>query len=259
MIVVPGDPEASPLFRAVSYADKEFAMPPRGRLAKAEIQALREWIEMGVPDPRTSKAAGKSDGGARDPWLDPHGQGRSHWAYVPMSKTPPPNVPGDDWSRTEVDRFILARLRESGLAPGSEAGPRTLARRAFYDLIGLPPNPEQMATFLADHEVDPDGAWSRLIDRLLDSPHYGERWARHWLDVARYADSNGLDENTAFGNAWRYRDWVVRAFNRDLPYDDFVTMQIAGDLLPEPDERTEAVDNLIAFRDGNTPPNRVSS
>mgnify|MGYP001965473634 CR=1 FL=1 len=246
-VVVPGDPDGSPLYQAVTYADQEFAMPPRGRLTRAEIRSIRDWIEMGAPDPRTGTAdqAPASDD-ARDPWLDPHGQGREHWAYVPMDVREPPMVEGDEWSRTGVDRFVLARLREAGIEPGPEADPRTLSRRAHFDLVGLPPTPEQMNRFLADHERDPDGAWTRLVERLLDSPHYGERWARHWLDVVRYADSNGLDENTAFGNAWKYRDWVVRAFNRDLPYDKFVTMQIAGDLLPEPADREAAVDNLLA-------------
>ena len=246
-VVVPGDPMASPLYRAVTYVDQEFAMPPRGRLSKSEIQSIREWIEMGAPDPRTSVAGVQQDEATvRDSWLDPLGRGRTHWAYVPMTEGTPPVLAHDDWSRTDVDRFILAKLREAGLSPGPEAEPRTLARRAYFDLIGLPPTPEEMADFLADHETDPDGAWTRLIERLLESPHYGERWARHWLDVARYADSNGLDENTAFANAWRYRDWVVRAFNHDLPYDEFVTMQIAGDLLPEPEDRSRAIDNLIA-------------
>lgn len=246
-VVIPGDPEASPLYRAVTYADKEFAMPPRGRLSRAEIMSIRQWIEMGAPDPRIEvEGKGPADEAARDSWLDPDGLGRTHWAYVPMAEASPPVVPGDDWSRNDLDRFILSRLREAGITPGPEADPRTLARRAFFDLIGLPPTPEQMAVFLAEHAADPDDAWSALIERLLASPHYGERWARHWLDVARYADSNGLDENTAFGNAWRYRDWVIRAFNQDLPYDEFVTMQIAGDLLPEPEDRDEAVDNLVA-------------
>ncbi len=248
--LVPGDPEASPLYHAVTYADKEFAMPPRGRLSDQEVEALRMWIEMGAPDPRTGPAVEAAEPDARDPWLDPHGKGREHWAYVPMAEVTPPVVADDTWSRTDLDRFVLDRLRAAGIAPVAEADPRTLARRAYFDLIGLPPTPEEMDAYLADHASDPDGAWTRLVDRLLASPHYGERWGRHWLDVARYADSNGLDENTAFGNAWRYRDWVVRAFNADLPYDEFVTKQIAGDLLPQPEDgpnaRDEAIDNLLA-------------
>ena len=245
-VVVAGDPDASSLYRAVTYADKEFAMPPRGRLSEREIESIRKWIELGAPDPRTSIDAPAEDETVRDSWLDPNGRGRDHWAYRPVVASVPPTIVGDDWSRTEVDRFILADLRTSGISPAPEADPRTLARRAHFDLIGLPPTPDEMAAFLADHDRDPDGAWTTLIDRLLESPHYGERWGRHWLDVARYADSNGLDENTAFANAWRYRDWVVRAFNQDIPYDEFVTRQIAGDLLPESEDRQETIDNLLA-------------
>lgn len=245
-VVVAGDAESSPLYRAVTYADKEFAMPPRGRLSEGEIESIRKWIEMGAPDPRTSIEGPAEDETARDSWLDPKGRGRDHWAYRPMADVAPPTNKADDWSRTDVDRFILADLREAGISPVPEADPRTLARRAHFDLLGLPPTPDEMAVFLADHDRDADGAWTRLLDRLLESPHYGERWGRHWLDVARYADSNGLDENTAFGNAWRYRDWVVRAFNQDVPYDQFVTRQIAGDLLPESGDRQEAIDNLLA-------------
>ena len=249
-VIVPGDPEASPLYHSVTYADKEFAMPPRGRLSDQEVEAIRMWIAMGAPDPRTGPAVATEEPDARDPWLDPHGKGRDHWAYRPMADLDPPTIAGDAWSRTDIDRFVLDRLTDAGLSPVAAADPRTLARRASFDLIGLPPSPDEMDAYLADHATDPDGAWSRLVERLLASPHYGERWGRHWLDVARYADSNGLDENTAFGNAWRYRDWVVRAFNADLPYDDFVTKQIAGDLLPEPapgpGARDEAIDNLVA-------------
>ncbi len=245
-IVVPGDPGSSALYRAVTYVDQEFAMPPRGRLSDGEIDALRRWIEMGAPDPRTETIAVEEEGNARDPWLDPHGQGREHWAYRPVATPTPPVLDDDDWSRNEVDRFVLGRLRPAGLSPAAEADPRTLIRRAHFDLVGLPPSPEEVRAFLDDHALDPDGAWTRLVDRLLASPHYGERWARHWLDVARYADSNGLDENTAFGNAWRYRDWVVRAFNEDLPYDRFLTMQVAGDLMPESAERQDTVDRLVA-------------
>lgn len=244
-VIVPGDASSSPLYRALTYHDQEFAMPPRGRLADEEIEAVRVWIEAGAIDPRDEPLADAIDA-SRDPWLDPRGRGREHWAYMPVGDVEVPRLAGDDWSRTPIDRFILAKLRDAGIGPVAEANPRVLARRAFFDLIGLPPRPVEMDRFLAEHRVDPDTAWTDLIERLLESPHYGERWGRHWLDVARYADSNGLDENTAFGNAWRYRDWVIRAFNQDLPYNDFVVRQIAGDLLPEPDDRAEAVDNLLA-------------
>lgn len=239
--VVPGDPDASPLHLAVTYADKEFAMPPRGRMPAAAIEDLRRWIEMGAPDPRVGVAVATEI--ESDPWRDPRGKGREHWAYRPMAIVDPPMVEDEAWCRTEIDRFILARLESAGIEPAPTADRRTLARRAYFDLIGLPPTPEEMDAFLADERPD---AWEELIETLLDSPHYGERWGRHWLDVARYADSNGLDENTAFGNAWRYRDWVVKAFNQDLPFDRFVRMQVAGDLLPEPADRDEAIENLVA-------------
>ena len=239
--VVPGDPKASPLYLAVTYADKEFAMPPRGRMPAEAIEDLRRWIEMGAPDPRTEVATATEI--ESDPWRDPRGQGREHWAYRPMGIVDPPAVDEEGWCRTEIDRLVLARLESAGIEPAPTADRRTLARRAYFDLIGLPPTPEEMDAFLADDRPD---AWERLIETLLASPHYGERWGRHWLDVARYADSNGLDENTAFGNAWRYRDWVVKAFNQDLPFDRFVRMQVAGDLLPEPADRDEAIQNLVA-------------
>ncbi|MFB0985707.1 MAG: DUF1553 domain-containing protein [Phycisphaerales bacterium] len=240
--IIPGDPGASPLFQAVSYEDQEFAMPPRGRLSEQQVEDIRKWIEIGAPDPRTQELDGPAEA-PQDPWRDPAGKGREHWAYVPMAVVEPPRVEDSGWCRNDVDRFIRSKLEAAKVEPAPEADRRTLARRAYFDLIGLPPSPEEMNAFLADQQP---GAWERLIDGLLESPHYGERWGRHWLDVARYADSNGLDENTAFANAWRYRDWVVRAFNEDLPYDQFTRMQIAGDLLPEPDDRGAAIDHLVA-------------
>jgi hypothetical protein len=164
--------------------------------------------------------------------------GRSHWAFEAPARPPLPEVANPAWARAPVDRFILAALDARRLRPVREATRGELARRASFDLLGLPPEPEAVETFEADESPD---AFSRLADRLLASPRYGERWARHWFDVARYADSNGLDENVAHGNAWRYRDWVVAAFNRDQPFDEFVVEQLAGDLLPSAtdDERRE--------------------
>jgi hypothetical protein len=157
----------------------------------------------------------------------------SHWAFQPAAEKSVPHVKNDAWPQSALDSFILAKLEAAGLAPAEPADKRTLIRRVTYDLTGLPPTPMEIAAFLADDRPD---AFARLVDRLLDSPAYGERWGRHWLDVARYADSNGLDENVAHGNAWRYRDYVVAAFNRDKPFDRFVVEQIAGDLLPAHDE-----------------------
>jgi hypothetical protein len=155
--------------------------------------------------------------------------GREHWAFQPLRDARPPSVPSGDWPRTAIDAFVLARLEAAHLRPAPDADRRTLARRAYFQLIGLPPSPSEMAAFLGD--VEPD-AFERLVDHLLSSPHYGERWGRHWLDLARYADSNGLDENFLFREAWRYRNWVIAAINDDVPFDRFVLEQIAGDLLP---------------------------
>ena len=153
----------------------------------------------------------------------------SHWAFQPVADPPPPDVREESWARNDVDRFILARLEDAGLKPAPEAPKLTLLRRAKFDLLGLPPTLEEIEQFRRDTAP---GAFTRLLDRLLTSPHYGERWGRHWLDAARYADSTGVDEDHPYGDSWRYRDYVIDAFNRDLPYDRFVQEQIAGDLLP---------------------------
>ena len=240
-VVVPGDPEASPLYVAISYLDPEFQMPPGGRLSDQEREDVRRWIEAGAVVPRSADS--------EEPIRIDHPEGydwdreREHWAYQPIATSPPPSVSDPAWCRNEIDQFILARLEQAGLAPAPEADKRVLIRRAYFDLIGLPPDPEAVNRYLADHS---DSAFSRMVDELLESNQYGERWGRHWLDVARYADSNGLDENTAFGNAWRYRDWVVEAINADKPYDRFVLEQIAGDLLEDASEGSNRPSRLLA-------------
>lgn len=214
--VIPGRPDQSLLVKAVRYRDEALQMPPKQKLSKSEIAILVRWVQIGAPDPRREAPGSQAANGP-------------HWAFQPLTAPPVPTPQNDNWSSTPVDRFILARLRQSGLAPSAAADRRTLIRRLTFDLTGLPPTPEEVAGFLSDATP---GAWSRVVDRLLASPHYGQRWGRHWLDVARYADSNGLDENVAYGNAWRYRDYVVDAFNADLPYDRFLLEQLAGDLVP---------------------------
>ena len=206
--VVPGDPDASPLYLAMTYEDPEFTMPPGGRLSDREIADIRTWIEMGAPDPRVdvAEAADRGSDVEVNPFLDPRGGGRTHWAYRSMDDPAPPSVKNESLVRNDVDRFILARLEEAGIEPAREADRRTLIRRLHYDMIGLPPSQDMVRAFVEDTEP---GAWERLVEQVLASPHYGERWGQHWLDVARYSDSNGLDENTAFANAWRYRDWVI--------------------------------------------------
>ena len=218
--VVPGQPEESRLIRAVRHVDAELQMPPDGKLTDRQIADLARWVEMGTPFP----AAESTGRPARDP---------NHWAFHPAGDHPMPDVLNAEWQQSPIDHFILAKLEAADLKPAAFADKRTLIRRVTFDLIGLPPTPNEIAAFQADEGPD---AFARLVDRLLASPAYGERWGRHWLDVARYADSNGLDENVAHGNAWRYRDYVVASFNRDKPFDQFLTEQLAGDLLAARDQ-----------------------
>ncbi|HEV7404044.1 MAG TPA: PSD1 and planctomycete cytochrome C domain-containing protein [Chthoniobacteraceae bacterium] len=226
--LVVGDPAKSLLIEAVRYENHDLQMPPKKRLAEAEVKALEEWVKMGAPDPRETAPVAKA-GRVIDIEA-----GRKFWSFTPLARVTPPAEPK---AVSPIDGFIEAKLREKGLRSAPAADKRTLLRRATFDLIGLPPTPEEIDAFLADDKPD---AFERVIERLLASPQYGERWGRHWLDVARYADSNGLDENVAYGNAWRYRDYVVKAFNDDKPFDQFLTEQVAGDLLPKSEEALTA-------------------
>lgn len=227
-LFTPDTPDDSLLLRAVRHADGVEPMPPGKKLSDAEIAILEAWVKRGAPYPATVTASG------HDP--------ANHWAFRPVGSPPVPPVKDAAWSRFDLDRFVLAKLEQAGLKPAPPADRRTLIRRATFDLTGLPPTPGEIDAFLRDASPD---AFVRVVDRLLASPAYGERWGRHWLDVARYADSNGLDENVAHGNAWRYRDFVIRAFNDDKPYDRFLLEQIAGDLLPA-DTPSSWHENLIA-------------
>jgi hypothetical protein len=219
--IVVGDPEKSLVIEAIRYKNQDMKMPPKGALPAAEVKVLEQWVKMGAPDPREAVAS-KS--------LAPRGidleAGRKHWAFKPIQ--PPQTLPDGH----PVDSFIRAKLAEKNLALSPPAEPLDFIRRATFDLTGLPPTPEDISQFVKESAKDRQSAIRSLIDRLLASPHYGEKWGRHWLDVARYADSNGLDENIALGTAWQYRDYVVKAFNTDKPYNRFLIEQIAGDLLP---------------------------
>jgi hypothetical protein len=222
--VVPGKPGDSLLVKALKGIDLS-QMPPKGRLPDAVIADFEKWVQIGAPDPRTEVKA------APNPTTIDIERGRQHWAFQPPRKIDPPDVRDASWPRTELDRFVLAKLEERGLNPNRPADRRTLIRRVTFDLIGLPPTPEEVEAFVNDSSPD---AYAKLIDKLLASPHHGERWARHWLDVARYSE----DQAHTFAvkpktSAWRYRDWVIRAFNDDMPYDKFVRLQLAGDLMPE--------------------------
>ena len=232
--VVPGDEEQSLILAALRH--ESYEMPPDQKLPDSVIADFETWVRRGAFDPRDG------DGQAGLPRVD-WDAARSHWAFQPLGNPQPPVVDDAGWSTNPIDRFIFKELDGAGMRPAEPADKRTLIRRATFDLIGLPPTVQEIEAFLAD---DSPAAFARVVDRLLDSPHYGQRWGRHWLDTVRYADTNGADENHALPQAWRYRDWVVRMFNRDLPFDQFVLHQLAGDLLPEPGDEEAAGDLLTA-------------
>ena len=226
--IVAGKPEQSLLLRAVRHVDN-LRMPPSGKLKDADVAVLAEWVKMGAP---WGKA---SDKAAVEP--------AKFWAFVAPIEPAIPEVKNAAWIKSPIDAFILAALEAKGLNPASAADKRTLIRRSTVDLTGLPPTPEEVSAFLNDTAPD---AFARVVDRLLASPRYGERWGRHWLDVARYADSNGLDENLVYKNAFRYRDYVIQAFNKDKPYDQFIQEQLAGDLLPDPGDLNTSFERWTA-------------
>ena len=231
--VVPGEPDASLLIQAVRHSHDEIKMPPKRKLPAPAIDALAAWVKMGAPWPETKAIARAASAGDADP-------SATHWSFRPVKPVAPPAVKAADRVRTPVDAFILARLERAGITPSAEADRRTLIRRASFDLTGLPPTPAEVAAFEADTRSD---AYERLVDRLLASPHYGERWARHWLDVARYSDTKGyvFQEERRYPYAYTYRDYVIRSFNDDKPYSEFLVEQIAADRLgPGHDPRSLA-------------------
>ncbi len=231
--VTPGDPNASSIFEAITWQNDDMQMPPKNRLPDDVIANFKKWIEMGAPDPRIQSPANLV-GGKREINMD---EGRKHWAFQKPVKSSPPLVKTEGWAKSDIDRFILFPLEQQGLKPTKDADRATLIRRIAFDLTGLPPTPDEVKTFLADTSPE---AVKRVIDQYLDSPRYGERWARHWLDVARYAESSGKDVNLLYPHAWRYRDYVIDAFNRDKPYDQFLKEQLAGDLMRFEDKRDQA-------------------
>ncbi|HEY3901337.1 MAG TPA: PSD1 and planctomycete cytochrome C domain-containing protein [Chthoniobacter sp.] len=240
-IIVPGDPTKSPLVAAVTYLDKDLQMPPKGeKLTDQQIADLTTWVKMGAPDPRKDEAniAAKLTGLTE--------KARSHWSFQPVTKPIPPQVHSNrSWPHTTIDQFILAKLEEKGMIPAGDASKETLLRRACYDLTGLPPSPQEVQAFVADTSPQ---AFAKVVDRLLASPAYGERWGRFWLDSARYSDTIGGDKNQArrtdyrYAYAWTYRDWVIKAFNDDMPYNQFVMQQLAADKIPN-----NPVQNLAAL------------
>ncbi len=233
--LVPGDAEKSLLMAAISYTDSSLEMPPKYKLEASEIADFRRWIEMGAPDPRKSDSAGIITS-----VIDIEA-GREFWAYRPPEAGVAPQFPAGSWPATDIDRYVYTSLQQAGIEPVADADPATLLRRLHYDLIGLPPQPDAVAAFVEACATDRSAAIAEVVDGLLASPQFGERWGRHWLDVARYAETNGKDVNVVFyPEAWRYRDYVIKSFNEDKPYDTFLTEQIAGDQMSSPDKQVRA-------------------
>jgi hypothetical protein len=223
--VVEGKPEESLLIQAVRRTHVRLKMPPVGPLGKGEIDALEEWVRRGLPWPEKHEQVAVAAASDITP------EQRAFWSFQPVRRPVPPRVRNSAWPRTDIDRFILTKLEAANLTPAPPADERTWLRRVTLDLIGLPPEPGDVEAFVNDKSAT---AREKVVDRLLASPHYGERWARHWLDLARYSDGQlAAGTDTPLPNAWRYRDWVVDAFNKDLPYGTFVRAQIAADLFPD--------------------------
>ena len=250
--LVPGDPDKSLLLKAVRYEDEDLQMPPRGeKLDPAQIAALEQWVRMGAPDPRTgdAKPVGRAGGGLTD---DMRARAATHWAFQPLESRPLPEVKDTAWADGNlIDTWVLAGLEKAGLKPSPTADKRTLIRRASLDLVGLPPTPDEVLAFVNDDSPD---AFAKVVDRLLASPQYGERWGRHWLDVARYADTRGQvrrEETPLNPHAWTYRDYVIDSLNRDKPFDLFIREQLAADLLPGGSENKAALAALGFLTQGD--------
>ncbi len=229
-VVVPGKSDESRLLKALRYADPDLQMPPSGKLPDAVISDFAKWIAAGAPDPRTAPASPAAGAGValKGMSLD---EGKKWWAFQPLRATGSARTGDPGWAQNAVDPFILAKLEKQGLTPAPAADLRILARRVFVDLVGYKPSYEEIEAFATDSTPD---AYEKLVERLLSSEHYGERWGRHWMDVARFGEDNPTGEatNPAYRFAWRYRDWIIEAVNQDVPYDKFVKLQLAADLLP---------------------------
>jgi mono/diheme cytochrome c family protein len=239
--ILPGDPEHSLLIAAVHYKDDRAQMPPKGKLDDDKLAALTRWVKLNAPWP-TRNAELKPILAIPEFKITP--ESRDFWSLKPVVEPPMPVVKRTDWPQTAVDAFILARLEAEGLVPATPADKRTLLRRVTFDLTGLPPTVEEVEAFLRN---DSPEAFTHAVDRLLESPHYGERMARLWLDVARYGEDQAHTfEARRYPQGFRYRDWVVAAFNRDLPYDEFIRQQIAADLYDGPSAENPAQNERLA-------------
>jgi cytochrome c553 len=236
-IIQPGNPARSKLMLSLNHKNPDTAMPPKGKLPDSVIADFEAWVKMGAPDPRDGKAAV-----APKKYEIDLVKGREFWAFVPPKKVAVPATSNAAWAKSPIDSFLLAELDKKKLKPVGDADKRTLIRRAYLDLTGLPPAPDAVEAFVADTSAN---AFEKVVDKLLGSPAFGERWGRHWLDVARYAESSGKTVNMNYPHAWRYRDYVIAAFNSDKPYDQFIKEQLAGDLMASSDAKVKA-ERIIA-------------
>lgn len=232
--IVPGEPDKSLLISAVRYKDRDLQMPEKRKLPDEEIAILEQWVKMGAPDPRTGAAVAEAAPTTKKQVGLSIEAGKKFWCYMPVKQPATPTVKDTAWPRSDIDRFILAKIEAAHLQPAPDATSEALVRRVYFDLIGLPPTPEQIDAFVKEASVDRQQALEKLVGELLASPQFGEAWGRHWLDVARFAESSGGGRTLLFKDAWRYRDYVIEAFNHDVPFDRFIREQLAGDLLPAP-------------------------
>ena len=237
--LVPGQPEKSKIIEAVGYKNQDLQMPPDSKLTDAQVVDLTQWVKLGAPWPKESPPQAVATGTAAVEAFDLQKRKATHWAWKPLSAQTLPAVKNAAWVADPLDAFVLKKLEDKNLAPAPAADKRTLLRRATFDLIGLPPKPEDVDAFVNDESPQ---AFEKAVDRLLASPQFGERWARHWLDLTRYAESYGHEFDFTIPNVYRYRDYVIRAFNADVPYDQFAIEHIAGDLVEKP--RVNPADGL---------------
>ncbi|HEX4948004.1 MAG TPA: DUF1549 domain-containing protein, partial [Blastocatellia bacterium] len=237
--IVPGAPERSLLLKAIRYTDPKLQMPMNGPLPEPVIRDFETWIKMGAPDPREGES--KTVAATRAEPYD-YAAARKFWSLQPLQQPTIPAVKNQAWVKSPIDHFILAKLEAKTLAPVADADKLTLLRRATFDLTGLPPTPREVDDFLNDHTPD---AFAKVVDRLLASTAYGEKWGRHWLDLVRYADTAGCNSDFPVPSAYKYRNYVIDAFNRDKPFDQFIREQIAGDLLPSATE-AEKQEKIVA-------------
>ena len=232
--LVPGHPEKSLIAKAITHDDKDFKMPPTKKLAREQIADLTNWIKMGAPWPGGTNTAAPVARKGEKPIT---AEERAHWAFQPVKRPALPAVKNRAWIANPIDAFVLAGLEAKGLGPNPPAASQELLRRVHYDLTGLPPTLKEIEEFERDcANAKPQAAYEKLIDRLLDSPRYGEKWGRHWLDLVRYAETNSYERDNPKPHVWRYRDYVIRAFNQDKPYDQFIKEQLAGDEFGSPGE-----------------------